>query len=174
MAESPANSNSPVKLAERFANSAKFKELFAQGMKLVEDSASYLDGEGRRVAKELERSSALLYGTESMRLTTRLMQLASWLLLQRAANEGEMSRDQIMSEKEKIKLENLPASKLNGDETPLPVEFTQLVEASLILQERIVRLDRELYDERQTAASGNPVIEQIDLLSTAFGVKKTG
>ena len=33
----------------------------------------------------------LAYSTESMRLTTRLMQVASWLLLQRAVNEGELT-----------------------------------------------------------------------------------
>ena len=35
--------------------------------------------------------TALSYASESMRLTTRLMQLASWLLLQRAVAEGELS-----------------------------------------------------------------------------------
>ena len=73
-------------------------------MNLVEESATYLDGEGRDHAKALSRTAAMLYGSESMRLTTRLMQLASWLLLQRAANEGEMSRSQLLEEKSKIKL----------------------------------------------------------------------
>ena len=89
----------PVNLAERFANSERFKSLFQDGMGLVEESAAYLDGEGRIAAKELPRSSAMLYGSESMRLTTRLMQIASWLLLQRAANEGEMDREQLLEEK---------------------------------------------------------------------------
>jgi hypothetical protein len=39
-----------------------------------------------------QREASFLYATESMRLTTRLMQLASWLLLQRAVNEGEITR----------------------------------------------------------------------------------
>jgi len=42
----------------------------------------------------LERSVSLTYATESMRLTTRLMQLASWLLLHRAVKEGEMTLTQ--------------------------------------------------------------------------------
>ena len=39
-----------------------------------------------------------------MRLTTRLMQLASWLLLHRAVKEGEMSLAQASKEKSKVKI----------------------------------------------------------------------
>ena len=73
-------------------------------MALVEETASYLDGPGRQESKKLERSAALAYATESMRLTTRLMQLASWLLLHRAVKEGEMSLAQANKEKTKVKL----------------------------------------------------------------------
>ena len=68
-------------------------------MTLVEEAAAYLDGPGRTEAKALPRMEALAYASESMRLTTRLMQLASWLLLQRAVNEGEMSQTQAATEK---------------------------------------------------------------------------
>ena len=79
-------------------------------MNLVEESATYLDGEGREHAKALSRTGAMLYGSESMRLTTRLMQLASWLLLQRAANEGEMNREQLFEEKKNLGLSPLSLS----------------------------------------------------------------
>ena len=47
-----------------------------------------------------------------MRLTTRLMQLASWLLLHRAVNEGEMTLAQASKEKKKVRL----VSERAGDE----------------------------------------------------------
>ena len=61
-------------------------------MDLVGAAAAYLDGAGREQAQALPRPAALAYAVESMRLTTRLMQIASWLLLQRAVNEGELTR----------------------------------------------------------------------------------
>lgn len=166
----------PIRLAEKYAFSGKFRQLFAEGMQLVEDSASFLDGPGRDAVKTLSRTASLLYGTESMRLTTRLMQLASWLLLQRAANEGEMSREQILEEKQKVKLENLPKSSSELDSHELPIRFVELVEHSLKLQARIVRLDAELYGEQDIEANSdvNPVNDQIELISTAFGAKKFG
>ena len=94
----------PIAFGNRLAQSEAFKALFREGMGLVEASAAYLDGPGREEAKALPRMDALGYATESMRLTTRLMQLASWLLLQRAVNEGEMSQMQAAAEKNKVKL----------------------------------------------------------------------
>lgn len=163
-----------VNLAEKFAHSEKFKSLFQDGMGLVEESASYLDGKGRENARNLTRSAAMLYGSESMRLTTRLMQLASWLLLQRAANEGEMSREQLLEEKKKIKLEETVNRADHPEWQNMPADFIDLVSRSLALQNRVMSLDAELYgkqasEERQTS---NPVSQQIDLLSAALGAMK--
>ena len=80
-----------VSFSQKLLSSEAFRALFREGMGLVEETASYLDGEGREESRKLVRTSALAYATESMRLTTRLMQIASWLLIQRAANEGEMN-----------------------------------------------------------------------------------
>ena len=164
-----------VNLAERFANSGKFKVLFQDGMSLVEESASYLDGAGREHAKSLPRNAAMLYGAESMRLTTRLMQLASWLLLQRAANEGEMTREQILEEKHKIKLGETVHRTDHEAWEQLPSDFRDLVGRAMVLQNRVITLDGELYgseEEGAKEAGSNPVEQQINLLSTALGAAK--
>ena len=81
MKERSADEAAPIYFGEKLASSQAFAGLFRDGMALVEETASYLDGPGRQDSKGLERNAALAYATESMRLTTRLMQLASWLLL---------------------------------------------------------------------------------------------
>lgn len=166
--------NNMISLAETFAFSGKFSSLFKDGMKLVEECAAYLDGEGRVQAKTLEKSEMVIYGTESMRLTTRLMQLASWLLLQRAANEGEMDHQQFLDEKKKIKLDTLPLSDITDEWSKLPVEFIELVRRSLTLQHRITNIDNEIYALKLTpeTIAENPVDQQLNLLSTALGVSR--
>ena len=104
MADRSQSEPALVQFSERLTNSAAFGTLFREGMDLVEETAAYLDGDGRTEAKALERSVSLTYATESMRLTTRLMQLASWLLLHRAVKEGEMTLTQANREKTKVKL----------------------------------------------------------------------
>jgi len=83
-------SKQAVALTPRLMASGGFEVLYREGMGLIEEVAAYLDGPGRADSKALSREASFVYATESMRLTTRLMQLASWLLLQRAVNEGEI------------------------------------------------------------------------------------
>ena len=159
-----------IRLAEHLAFSRSFQPLFNEGMALVDATAVYLDGQGRVDAKALPRSVATLYAAESMRLTTRLMQVASWLLLQRAANQGDMSRAQVEAEKVKVRLEGVGT----GRDTPLfadlPETFRSLVDRALKLERRIAMLDREIYGNLGDSFEGsaNPVGEQINLLRTAF------
>src|SRR5215468_11705495 len=103
MADRLQSEGALVQFNERLTNSAAFSSLFREGMDLVEETAAYLDGVGRTEAKALDRAASLTYATESMRLTTSLMQLASWLLLHRAVKEGEMSLAQANKERTRIK-----------------------------------------------------------------------
>lgn len=159
-----------VSLARHVAQSGSFDTIYREGMDLVEEAAAYLDGEGRMASRSMGPEAATLYASESMRLTTRLMQLASWLLLQRAANSGEMTPEQILEEKAKVRLEGFSAQMGAAAWGQLPDAFRQLVEHSLVLQKRVAYLDRELYGEQETARSiDNPVTNQLDLLHRAFG-----
>ncbi|GAC1335077.1 MAG: DUF1465 family protein [Beijerinckiaceae bacterium] len=135
----------PVSFAERLASSDAFKSLFREGMLLVEEAAAYLDGDGREEAKPLARTEALAYAAESMRLTTRLMQVASWLLLQRAVNEGEMTQNQAASEKNKVRLSSQDMASRPEVFAGLPDRLKELVTQSMRLQARVVHLDQLIY-----------------------------
>ena len=159
-----------VSFAGRAANSSQFKALYAEGMSLVEETAAYLDGPGRAASKVLPRLATVLYAAESMRLTTRLMQMASWLLLQRAVNNGEMSYDQVLAEKNKVRLDGFNVDRMAPGWGDLPESFRDLVERSLRLQNRVALLDREIYRPHEAIVPDNEngVRAQLDLLRTAF------
>jgi len=167
MSNKSATDTGLVLFSEKLANSAAFATLFREGMDLVEETAGYLDGDGRTDAKTLDRSASLAYATESMRLTTRLMQLASWLLLHRAVKEGEMSLAQANREKVKVKLTAAdPAAKEIIER--LPERLQTLIERSMALQSQIRRLDSTMHASVGPAASGNPLVPQLDRLKAAF------
>src|SRR5690242_17975174 len=140
MKERSAGEAAPIVFGEKLASSQAFAALFRDGMSLVEETAAYLDGPGRQESKKLERSAALAYATESMRLTTRLMQLASWLLLHRAVKEGEMTLSQANKEKTKVKLS---AADPGPEDTiaKLPQQLQDLITRSMSLQAKVRRLD---------------------------------
>ena len=159
--------NGAVSFGERLAGSQAFADLFRDGMALVEQTAAYLDGPGRQESKKLGRNAALAYATESMRLTTRLMQLASWLLLHRAVKEGELSLAQANKETAKVML----ASSDYSDEQNvrlLPERLRKLIERSKALQRAVRRLDATMHAPPAHIDRGNPVERQIGLLKAAF------
>jgi regulator of CtrA degradation len=159
--------NQAVSFGERLAGSQAFADLFRDGMALVEETAAYLDGPGRQESKKLQRGSALAYATESMRLTTRLMQLASWLLLHRAVKEGEMSLAQANKEKAKVKLS---AGDYNDEQSIklVPERLRVLIARSKALQKAVRRLDVTMHSPPVRMERSNPVERQLGLLKAAF------
>lgn len=161
-----------ISFAGHAASSSQFKSLYSEGMALVEETATYLDGPGRAASKLLPRHVSVLYASESMRLTTRLMQMASWLLLQRAVNNGEMTRDQVVAEKKKVRLDAFNIDRAAPGWEDLPLSFRDLIERSMRLQSRVALLDREIYRPAETPVAHdnqNSVKAQLSLLQTAFG-----
>lgn len=167
------DTTTPISFAKAYARSETFRALFQDGMSLVEVTAAYLDGDGRHAAKALDRSGAIVYATESMRLTTRLMQLASWLLLHRSVVEGDMTPAQAAEEKRKIRLE-AHWTKMDGPGWDrLPSEFRDLVARSLSLRNRIECIDAALGDKSQGAPGfANPVREQLHALAAALAPRR--
>jgi regulator of CtrA degradation len=172
MFEKSLNEAQPVSFGERLANSPAFADLFRDGMALVEETATYLDGPGRQESKKLDRAAALAYATESMRLTTRLMQLASWLLLHRAVKEGEMSLAQANKEKTKVKLTAADTHDANNLEL-LPETLRELIAQSQKLQSKVRRLDSTIHNRvpADHVPAMNPVERQLGLLKAAFGAE---
>lgn len=162
----------PVSFGARLANSQAFADLFRDGMALVEETATYLDGPGRAESKTLDRAASLAYATESMRLTTRLMQLASWLLLHRAVKEGEMSLAQANKEKTKVKLAATDSHDPSNLEL-VPQMLSELIDRSQKLHAQVRRLDNNIHNTipADQAPSINPVEHQRGLLKAAFGVE---
>ena len=157
----------------QFTRSELFARTFREGMDMVEEAAAYLDGPGRVDAKQLPRQDALTYASQSMRLTTRLMQVASWLLVQRALKEGDMTLAEAKADKYRLVAEDksedaLSFSDLAKDAYALPSRLLDLMARSQSIYERIVRLDRSLYGTL-AAQTGNTVADQISRLEQAFG-----
>lgn len=162
-------------LSER-VQAAHFEALFKEGMALVERTASYLDGPGRNESKGLPPPITVLYATESMRLTARLLDIASWLLLRRALRDGEISEGDAAAKRKRLKLQPIgrPSHTKGFDE--LPDSLRGLIEESFEMLSRINELDSlpagpsGLPDTTTRAAPSpvNPVGAQVIRLHDAF------
>lgn len=164
--------NPAIALGPRIVASGGFSALYREGMGLIEDVAAYLDGIGRGESRGLTREASILYATESMRLTTRLMQLASWLLLQRAVNEGEITAENARTEKEKVRFSTAPSERGGPGYSDLPGRLRDYIAQSDRLFARVQQLDRlERGDiaEAAPAAIEGSIGDQLARLKAAFG-----
>jgi regulator of CtrA degradation len=130
---------------ESFVGSEVFARLFKEGMMMVEEAAAYLEGPGRRAARNLSRRGALAYAAESMRLTTRLMHIASWLLVQRSVRRREMTPSEAAAHKYSLGGRDTGAGRRFLGSAELPEPLQNLISRSHRLYERAARLDDILY-----------------------------
>jgi len=170
MAESVADvSPARAEVVRDFARSELFERTFSEGMELVEETAAYLDGEGRRDSKLLSRAGALSYAGESMRLTTRLMQVASWLLVQRAIREGDMDPREACLARYRIGAQAVCQGEPSDSLDEMPMGLMDLLERSGRLYERVLHLDRRMFLDAPADEQVHPVRSQLERLQAAFG-----
>ena len=154
--------------APPFMDAALFDRTFDEGMSLVEETARYLDGPGREESRVLPRGAALLYAGESMRVTTRLMQAASWLLIQRAVREGEMCPEAAAGERYRLGSKEICFGGRIENIELLPRTLRDLLDRSERLYRRIARLEEAILGSR---SSTRPTVQaQFERLQQNFGV----
>jgi regulator of CtrA degradation len=173
-------SDEQVSLAELMA-SGLFQRTYREGMQLVEESSAYLDGPGREVAKTLLREASLAYAGESMRLTTRLMQVAAWLLVRKAVEEGDMTEEQALADKYRLSSKEISnAPRLPGAQQ-LPFRLLDLIARSERLYARVERLDTQLRTQGHSGNRLRPLAQDLarvekffrDTLAKEMGTKET-
>jgi regulator of CtrA degradation len=148
-----------------FIDTAMFDRTFDEGMALVEETARYLDGRGREEARILPRPAAMLYAGESMRVTTRLMQAASWLLVQRAVRDGDMDRSDALNDRYRLGSREICLGICAEETDGLPMQLQDLLGRSDNLYRRIARLDDVLFGEGEAPSGARG---QMDALAQAF------
>ena len=148
---------------QSFTGSSLFQHTFDEGMSLVEETARYLDGPGREEQRHLPRKTAMLYAGESMRVTTRLMQAASWLLVQRAVHEGDMKLEDAQSDRYRLGSKEIcfgggPVDDIEN----LPPTLQELLERSDNLYRRIARLDDVLFGNAAAPAGARGAMKMLE------------
>lgn len=163
----PPAARNRAAVVDDFARSELFDRTFREGMELVEETAAYLDGDGRRESKLLSRATALAYAGESMKLTTRLMQIASWLLVQRAVREEDMTAAAACEPRYRLAERKVETEPTHPE---LPIALIEYLVRAEKLYDRVLHLDRRMYLDAPEQEPVNPVQSQLDRLTAAFRI----
>jgi regulator of CtrA degradation len=102
-----------------------------------------------------------------MKLTTRLMQIASWLLVQRAVREGDMTAEGACDSRYRL-ADRTGATEASHPE--LPIALVEYLVRTEKLYDRVLHLDRRMYLDATEEDAVNPVRSQLDRLTAAFRI----
>lgn len=108
-----------------------FDDLYVDAMVLADEASAYLEsdaGTGREPCDPFDR---VQLSCESLKVTTRLMQVIAWLLTQRAAARGEIDRSELHAEKYRL-----------GDAAPSDPRYTGMFSAEM---QEIIAASEKLY-----------------------------
>ena len=115
----------------------QFDSTFAHAMDLIKRVATYIDGPGRMAAQSLSPAEKMVYAGESMRLTTALLEMASWLLAWRGFRERELSTFEVERRINKISLHEIMTLKVEN----VPHELLSLMRETMTLRQRVALFD---------------------------------
>jgi regulator of CtrA degradation len=120
--------------------------LYVEAMVLADEARAYFDADGRDDRLGLDPLLRVGFACESLKVTTRLMQVIAWLMTQRALAAGEIGRDQAAAPERR--LGEAPSS--DSELLPrLPESAAALIRASQDLYDRIGRIDDGVVPEAQ-------------------------
>ena len=152
----------PIQEARTRMTPKLIDSLYVEAMVLADEARSYFDRNGREDRLALDPIARVGFSCESLKVTTRLMQIIAWLLTQRAIEAGELSRTQART----------PARRLGeaADSDPaviekLPAGAASLVYASQELYARVRRLDE---GSGQAEPQSSPALSLLNRLERSF------
>lgn len=117
---------------------------YEEALALTRRARDYLATREPLDRRELEPAAQLVSSCESMRLTARLTHCMAWLMVQRAVEAGELSREEAAEESLRLGENAICEMENEAAREALPDGLAGLLDDSLALYRRVARLDAML------------------------------
>jgi len=136
--------------------------LYGEAMILADEARSYFDEAGRDDRDALDPLLRVSFSCESLKVTTRLMHVIAWVLIQRAVEAGEVPTTTALDPRHRLGPAPVTDAALLAQ---LPSRARNLIEASTDLHRRVA-----LFDQAQGELDGeiSPVASLQQRIATAF------
>lgn len=124
---------------------AFFDRTYREALALLEEAYAYL-ASGRAQAAHPEGAvEGLTVQCEALRMSTRIMQAVSWLMVQRAVHEGELTMDEVVADDQfRVGSQSVCRDDTFHDDPALPATLADMMRRSHSLYVRIERLNEML------------------------------
>lgn len=131
----------PVMMLHSDLHRRLVESLYSEAMLLADEARAYFEQRGDQDRESLELSARIVFSCESLKVTTRLMQVIAWLMTQRGWHRAEVETAEL----------NDPLNHLGPAATTdmasvagFPFGARALIEASMDLYARAARLQARM------------------------------
>jgi regulator of CtrA degradation len=118
-----------------------FTKTFDETVALLVAARDYITYARPADAQGFDSSDQLRVNCETMRLTARLSEIMAWLLAQKAVHAGEITREDMASDKFRLSRDAVCFEETDVTVTKLPPGLRELLSRSRRLYVRVARLD---------------------------------
>jgi len=126
---------------------AFFGRTFDEALALTREARDYLRDYGEVDSRDLAVETAAHYSLETMRLTSRLTNMMTWLLVQRAVHRGDLTTEEMREDPWRLGGRDVCLGQSEADPELLPPYLCDLLRRSERLYRRIARLDHMVASE---------------------------
>lgn len=126
-------------------NTPFFNKTFEETVELLHSTKQYISSS--KTASDNSPMQKLAYCQETMRLTTQLTHIMSWLLMQKAIHAGEITLEEFIKKDRALQDESICFK--SNKEHKLPLELRMLLEKSQHLFTRVSRLDQMMRQNKE-------------------------
>jgi regulator of CtrA degradation len=156
----------PLDLAPSPLSPRMVDSLYAEAMQLAEEARGYFDSIGQADRRTLEPMARVVYSCESLKVTTRLMYVISWLLVRKAVAAGEMTEAEARLPERRLGRASVTNPDDSGRLESLPDRSLDLIRRSQDIYYRVKRLEEQVDGLAEPAES--PAREMLKRLESSF------
>lgn len=125
---------------------ALIEPLYAEALALADEARGYFAQTGQDDRLDLEPMERVLFSCESLKVTTRLMQVISWLLVGKAVAAGEMTPEEALVPDRRLGFVEDSDEAREPRLTLLPAQALSLIRRSRDLYQRVSHIEVSLAD----------------------------
>lgn len=126
--------------------------LYAEALALADEARGYFAQTGQDDRLDLEPMERVLFSCESLKVTTRLMHVISWLMVGKAVAAGEMTPAEACVPERRLGFVEGSDETKEPRLTRLPAPALALIRRSRELYERVSRIEASLMEHGQGGA----------------------
>jgi regulator of CtrA degradation len=123
-----------------------FRKTYDETMDLMVEARNYLSYLDEKERDRVDAVSGLRLSCEAMRVTSRLTQVMAWLLMQRAVQEGEITTNEALSDRNRLSGGDVCLDVRFGQDSLLPKSLRSLLDRSFRLYVRISRIEEQILE----------------------------